>query len=117
MKKLVSRSLLLFLAVGLTSLALANQHTKNGSWTGVVTDTGCGEKGAAASHADCAIKCVKEKGASWALYDPQTKAVFALSGDTAVAEKMAGKSVTVKGTLDKEKKTITVSSIAAAGGR
>ena len=60
---------------------------------------------------DCATKCVKEKGAKWALYDPKTKATFVLSGDDAMFLKMAATEVTVKGTMDKEKKTITVVSM------
>ena len=67
-------------------------------------------KGASASHADCAAKCVKDKGAKWALYNPADKSIWVLS-DQDGAAKMAGKKVTVKGTVDKDKKTINVASM------
>ncbi len=110
MKKWISRAFILTMALGLASFAFAGDA---GSWTGWVTDSSCGEKGAKASHADCAIKCVKEKGAKYALYTPGDKGVWVLSNQ-AEAEKMAGKEVTVKGTLDKEKKSITVTSMESA---
>lgn len=81
-----------------------------GSWTGVLTETKCGEKGASADHASCAIKCVHE-GAHWALWDPKSKQLYELVG-AKDAEKMAGKSITVKGTLADKK--ITVTSLEAA---
>jgi hypothetical protein len=116
MKKLVISAFAAVLVLGLATFALAGSHMEEGTWSGWVTDTACAEKGASASHADCAVKCVKEKGAKWALYNPTTKATMVLEGDAAKdAEKWAGKEVTVKGTLNKEKKTIAVSSMAAKG--
>jgi len=109
MKKLVSRTLVLAVALGVASLAFG----QDGSWNGWVTDTNCGAKGASASHAECAAKCVKEKGAKWALYTPGDKGVWELS-DQAGAAKMAGKEVTVKGKMDAAKKMITVSSMTEA---
>ena len=112
MKKLISRTLILavVLGFGLATLATA----EDGTWTGWVTDDHCGAAGAKAAHADCAVKCVKEKGAHWALYNPSDKSVFLLSGDDAMMAKMAAKEVKVKGTMDKEKKTITVTSMDAS---
>jgi hypothetical protein len=109
MKKLVSRTLVLavVLGFGLTTLASA----QDGTWTGWVTDDHCGAAGAKAAHADCAAKCVKEKGAKWAVYNTTDKSMFILSGDDAMIAKMAAKEVTIKGTMDKEKKTITVTSM------
>jgi hypothetical protein len=109
MKKLVSRTLVLavVLGFGLTTLASA----QDGSWTGWVTDDHCGAAGAKAAHADCAVKCVKEKGAKWAVYNTTDKSMFILSGDDAMIAKMAAKEVTIKGTMDKEKKMITVTSM------
>ncbi len=109
MTKWISRTLILALALGSASFAFAG----DGSWTGWVTDSSCGEKGAKASHADCAVKCVKEKGAKYALYTPGDKGVWILSNQDEAA-KMVAKEVTVKGTLDKEKKSITVASIEPA---
>ncbi len=110
MKKAVLASILVALAAAVALPAFADE----GSWTGVVTDTKCAAAGAKEGHADCAVKCVKEKGAHWAIYNPEDKSVVVLSGDEATMGKvagMAGKKVKVKGTLDKEKKVITVASM------
>ena len=110
MKRFLSPILATALAVGVASLAFAADLS---SWTGTVTDSKCAEKGASASHADCAVKCVKEKGAKWALYNPTTKETYVLAGKEDPT-KFAGKEVTVKGTLNKETKTIECTSIEAA---
>jgi hypothetical protein len=109
MKKLVSRFLILAMALGVSTLAFAEDQ----KMTGYVTETHCGAKGAKAEHTDCAVKCVKE-GAKWALYNPEDKSIFVLSGDDATMAKMpsmAGKKVTVKGTMNKEKKEINVATM------
>jgi len=114
MRKLISRSLVLAMALSAASFAFAADPAGEGAWTGYVTETHCGAAGAKAEHADCAIKCVKEKGAKWALYTPDDKSVFVLSGDDAMMAKMssmAGKKVKIKGTMDKEKKSITVANM------
>jgi hypothetical protein len=82
-----------------------------GTWTGVVTDTKCGEKDANADGAKCSTKCVKEHGEHWALWDPKAKQLYELV-NAKDAEAMAGKAVTVKGTLAGKK--IDVSSMSAA---
>jgi hypothetical protein len=109
MKKLVSRTVVLAVALGVASLAFG----QDGSWTGWVTDNHCGAKGASATHAECAAKCVKEKGAKWALYTPADKGVWELS-DQEGAAKMAGKEVMVKGKMDAAKKMIAVTSMTEA---
>jgi hypothetical protein len=113
MRKFFAPSLALALALGTASLALG-AGAPEGTWSGFVTETHCGAAGAKAEHADCAVKCVKEKGAKWALYNPADKGVLVLTGDEATMAKMAGmagKKVTVKGTMDKDKKAITVASM------
>jgi hypothetical protein len=113
MKKFFVPSLALALALTAASLAFAAGDSA-GTWSGFVTETHFGAAGAKAEHADCAIKCVKEKGAKWALYNPEDKGMFVLSGDEATMAKMAGmagKKVTVKGTMDKERKSIAVASM------
>src|SRR6476619_3695281 len=112
MKNLVSRMLILAMAFGFASFVMAAEGTE-GTWTGWVTDNHCGMSGAKAGHADCAAKCVKDKGAKWSLYTPADKGVWVLSNQEEAA-KMAAKEVTVKGTLDKESKTITVASMEPA---
>ncbi len=110
MRKSLTRILVVALVLSAATFALAADM---GTWTGWITDTACAAKGASASHAECATKCVKEKGAKWALYNEADKSVWVLS-DQDGAAKMAGKQVTVKGTADKDKKTITVSSMEPA---
>jgi hypothetical protein len=112
MKKVTSRVMLALLVVGLASFAYAADAVE-GSWTGFVTDTACGAKGANADHAACAAKCVKDKGAKYALYTPTDKQVWVLSNQEEAA-KMAGKEVTVTGKADTEKKSIEVASMEAA---
>ncbi|MGH9369462.1 MAG: hypothetical protein ACRD3M_17545 [Thermoanaerobaculia bacterium] len=109
MKKGISRILMGALLAGAAAFAMA----ADGTWTGWITDSGCGAKGASAAHAECAAKCVKEKGAKWALYNEADKSVWVLS-DQDGAAKMNGKQVTVKGTADAASKTITVSSLEEA---
>ncbi len=113
MNRIASRIVVAVFAVALTSLAFANQHMETGSWTGTVTDTSCGAKGDSESHADCAVKCVKEKGAKWALYNASNKETYVLTGKDDPS-KWAGKQVTVKGTLNKTTKSIEVSSLEAS---
>jgi hypothetical protein len=84
-------------------------------FTGKITDSMC----ARADHrqmqmgsddAECTIACVRAHGALYVLYDG--KRAYTLS-DQELPEKLAGKKVTVTGTLD-AKSTIRVDSITAA---
>lgn len=113
MKNVVTRVLLVALVVGLASFALAGDE---GSWTGFITDTQCGAKGAKAEHASCAAKCVKEHGAKYALYTSADQKVWVLSNQEEAA-KMAGKEVTVKGKADPAKMTIEVASMEPAAAK
>src|ERR1700694_465208 len=90
MKKFFQSAVVVAIAFGLVSVASAAADKPSGSWTGYVTETHCAAKGATAEHADCAVKCVKDKGAKWALYTPDDKSVFVLSGDDAMMAKMSG---------------------------
>ena len=86
------------------------------TFTGTITDSMC----AAGNHtqmrmgptdAECTIACVDAHGALFVLYDG-TKA-YTLS-DQKSPEKLAGKKVTVTGTLNAASRTIQVDSIVAA---
>jgi hypothetical protein len=97
----------------LATLAAAPGKRK---FTGTITDGMCPQ----ADHsrmrmgptdAECAIACVGEHGATYGLYDG--KKLYALS-DQQTSEKLAGKRVTVVGTLDSRTGTIQVSSMTAA---
>jgi hypothetical protein len=102
---------LLFCAVALALVAgmtlVADGKGKTGSWTGWITDTKCGAKGTAETHAACAKKCVGE-GGKYAFYNPEDKKVYNLAPQDKVAAH-AGHHVTVKGSVEGD--TITITSI------
>jgi Protein of unknown function (DUF5818) len=81
---------------------------KTGSWSGWITDAMCGAKGANAGHAGCAMKCVKEHGGKFALYDTENKKIYILDPQDKAAENL-GHPVTVTGTLEGD--TLHVKSI------
>lgn len=83
------------------------------SWTGWISDSGCGAKGASASHKGCALKCVKDKGAQYVFVNSATKDVFPIHNQDAVSEANLGMEVTVNGSV-MDDKSIHVDSIAAA---
>jgi len=85
-------------------------------FTGIITDSMC----ANANHsqmrmgptdAECTTACVSAHGATYVLYDG--KQAYQLS-DQQTPEKLAGKKVTVTGTLDAKTRTIHVDSLTAA---
>jgi hypothetical protein len=86
----------------------------NQTFTGTVTDDMCGgshKEMNMGTDAKCISECVKGMGAKYVLYDGKDSYVLS---DQAKAAKFAAKKVTVTGTLDAGKKTLQVSSIAAA---
>jgi Protein of unknown function (DUF5818) len=86
------------------------------TFTGVITDSMC-EDGdhshmrMGPTDAECTKACVDAHGATYVLYDG--KQAYTLS-DQKTPEKLAGKKVTVTGTLDAKTKTIKVDTISAA---
>ena len=101
--------------VSLIIAALGPAQAKQ-SFTGTITDSMC----AAANHAQmrmgptdaaCTLACVDAHGALFVLFDGTN--VYTLS-DQKAPEKLAGKKVTVTGTLNTSTRTIQVDSIAAA---
>ena len=107
MKRILFTLLMGAVVLGTSSLISAEEKKEPVTVKGWVTDTDCGAKGAMEGHADCAKKCVKEKGAKWALYDPETKTVWVIA-DQAKASEMAGKKVAAKGMADMKSKQIWV---------
>jgi hypothetical protein len=109
MKKIASRILILTVALGFASLAFAadDKDAKPVKVTAWVVDDHCGAKGAKAEHADCATKCVKEKGAKWALYVPEDKSLWIIS-DQEAAAKYNAKEVKVMAKMDKGKKMVEI---------
>jgi hypothetical protein len=91
------------LALFLSTLAFAT----DASWTGYITDSKCGVKGAHEGASECAVKCVKA-GAKYVFVNDADKKVYAIADQDRVAAH-AGHHVTVKGSVEGD--TLTVASI------
>jgi hypothetical protein len=88
------------LAAGLT-LALGAAFLTfgaDGSWTGYISDSACGAKGANEKHAACAAKCVNEKGAKYVFVNDADHKVYNIDDQKTVAAH-AGHHVVVKGSI------------------
>ena len=92
---------------------LAIGQARADSWTGWISDSGCGAKGASAAHKSCALKCVKDKGTKYVFVNGATKDLFPIHNQDAVSEANVGMEVTVSGGV-MEDKSIHVESIAPA---
>jgi len=93
MKVRISMAILATLFAG--TLAMAG----DGSWTGWISDSQCGAKGANENARDCTIKCVKEHGAKYVFVNDADKKVYVVDAQDKVAAH-AGHHVTVKGTVE-----------------
>jgi len=91
-----------------SGIALASES----SWTGYITDSKCGVRGAHEGAGECATKCVKE-GAQYVFVDDADKKVYAIDAQDKVAAH-AGHHVTVKGTVDGDTLKLTTIDIAPA---
>lgn len=108
MKRIVFPLLVAAFTVGVFDVTSAQEKKDDMVMvTGWVTDTHCGAKGAVEGHAECAAKCVKEKDAKWALYNPEDKTLLVLT-DQEKGSQMVGKKIICKGIVDKKKKEIKV---------
>jgi hypothetical protein len=103
------------LAITVVLLLAVGASAKADSWTGWISDSGCGAKGTSAEHKACALKCVKG-GAKYVFVNSATKDVVPIANQDAVKEDNLGKEVKVSGTLTDDK-SIKVESIEAAGGK
>ncbi|MGH9358339.1 MAG: hypothetical protein ACRD22_14770 [Terriglobia bacterium] len=74
----------------------AAAKSKTMSWTGWISDSSCGAKGMAASHKQCALTCVHEKGAKFVLVT-EDKTVHPISNQKAVKDSDVGQEVKVTG--------------------
>ena len=79
-----------------TLFAAAMTMAADGSWTGWISDSQCGVKGANAKAGECTTKCVKEHGAKYVFVNDADKKVYAIDDQDKVAAH-AGHHVTVKG--------------------
>jgi hypothetical protein len=86
-------------AMALILCAAALAFAADSTWTGWISDSQCGVKGASEKHADCASKCVKEHGAKYVFVNDADKKVYAINDQDKVAAH-AGHHVTVTGSVD-----------------
>lgn len=107
---IVGAAAMLVLAFSIT----AASKPKVSTWTGWISDSGCGAKGMSAEHKDCALKCVHEKGAKFVFVNSKSKQIFNIHNQDAVKDSDVGMEVKVSGHLMKDK-SIHVDSIAPAG--
>jgi hypothetical protein len=85
--------------LGLTLCAAVLTLGADGSWTGYISDSHCGAKGTNDKHADCANKCVKEKGAKYVFVNDADHKVYAVDAQDKVSAH-AGHHVTVTGAIE-----------------
>jgi len=102
MKKAISIACLFVFVVALAS-AIVYAADNSTSWTGWISDSLCGAKGANAAHKSCAITCVKSKGASYVFVNDKDKKVIAIQNQNVIdADKDLGVEVTVTGTVNQD---------------
>jgi hypothetical protein len=85
--------------MALTLCVAAFAFAADGTWTGYISDSHCGAKGAKAGHDECAAKCAKEHDAKYVFVNDADKKVYAIDAQDKVAAH-AGHHVTVKGSVD-----------------
>ena len=107
------RKLFSTLAITVVLLLAVGVFAKAESWTGWISDSGCGAKGASADHKACALKCVKG-GGKYVFVNSATKDVVPIHNQDAVTEANVGMEVKVTGSLTDDK-SLHVDSIEAAG--
>jgi hypothetical protein len=112
MKKVLSILGVATLFVCIFSMAAA-PRPETSTWTGWISDTGCGAKGMSADHKGCALKCVHEKSAKFVFVNSESKQVFNIHNQDAVQDSDVGTQVQVSGHL-MEDNSIHVDSITPA---
>ncbi len=99
MRKAISLIGLLAMAFTMVSITTAAKDEKTMTWTGYISDSACGVKNAnTAGGKQCALQCVKEKGASWVFVDAKSKKVLKIDNQDIVnTDKDLGMTVEVTG--------------------
>ncbi|HET8798426.1 MAG TPA: DUF5818 domain-containing protein [Thermoanaerobaculia bacterium] len=87
----------LVLALILTLLA-APAMLAGDSWTGWITDSHCGAKGAKAEHKSCAIRCAERDG-KFVFYNTADEKIYEIDKQDLAKEHLGGE-VVVTGELD-----------------
>ena len=99
MKKAISVLVLMTVVLAVAAIAVKAADSSM-SWTGWISDSSCGAKGANAGHKACAIDCVKNKGQSWVFVDDASKKVLTIDNQSIVnPDADLGSEVTVTGTV------------------
>ena len=91
----------------------AAARPETSTWTGWISDSGCGAKGMSADHKGCALKCVHEKSAKFVFVNSESKQVFNIHNQDAVQDSDVGMQVQLSGLL-MEDYSIHVDSITPA---
>jgi hypothetical protein len=82
------------------------------TWTGWITDEGCGAKGANAEHKECGLRCAK-RGSALVFYNSADEKLYKLDKQDE-AKAQLGHKVTITGELDGD--SIKVTSISGNDG-
>jgi hypothetical protein len=99
MRKAISVLVLMTVVLAVAAIAVKAADSSM-SWTGWISDSSCGAKGANAGHKACAIDCVKNKGQSWVFVDDASKKVLTIDNQSIVnPDADLGSEVTVTGTV------------------
>src|SRR5690349_24093456 len=96
-----------------TLFAAALAMAADGSWTGWISDSQCGVKGANAQAGECTTKCVKEHGAKYVFVNDADKKIYVVDAQDKVAAH-SGHHGTLKGSVDVETLKLTRIDMAAA---
>src|SRR5437899_8172438 len=99
-----------------TLFAAAMTMGADSSWTGWISDSQCGVKGANDKQGECTTKCVKEHGAKYVFVNDADKKVYAIDAQDKVAAH-AGHHVTVKGAVEGDTLKLTSIDMAAAASK
>ena len=98
-----------------TLFAAALTMAADGTWTGYISDSKCGAKGANAQGGECTTRCVNG-GAKYVFVNDADMKVYVVDAQDKVAAH-AGHHVTVKGTVDGETLKLESIEMAAASGK
>jgi hypothetical protein len=90
----------LFAVVAMLGFAVSQARAADMTWTGWISDSACSaDKAMSADHKGCAMKCVKERGASYVFVVSKDKKVVKIQNQDAVADANIGMEVNVTGNM------------------
>ena len=98
MRKALTSFVVLAALVAVLSLKTVAED-KTMTWTGWISDSSCGVKGANAGHKACAQTCMKTKGATWVFVNSEKKVIPIHNQDAVSMDKDLGVEVSVTGHL------------------